>query len=81
MATKKWTILVYLAGDNNLDEDGARDLAEMAKVGSNNDINIVAQFDRAGTDGTQRLYITKAVDIPKIASPLLVKQTVVTRKW
>lgn len=34
MATKKWTIMVYLAGDNDLDEDGARDIAEMAKVGS-----------------------------------------------
>jgi hypothetical protein len=65
MATKKWTILVYLAGDNNLDEDGARDLAEMAKVGSNNDINIVAQFDRAGTAGTQRFYITKGGGYPK----------------
>ncbi len=65
MVTKKWTVLVYLAGDNNLDEDGARDLAEMAKVGSNNDINIVAQFDRAGTVGTQRLYITKGGGYPK----------------
>lgn len=59
MGTKKWTILVYLAGDNNLDEDGVRDIAEMAKVGSTTDINIVAQFDRAGTAGTQRFYITK----------------------
>ncbi len=65
MATKKWTVLVYLAGDNNLDEDGARDLAEMAKVGSNNDINIVAQFDRAGDAGTQRLYITKGGGYPR----------------
>ena len=65
MATKKWTILVYLGGDNNLDEDGARDLAEMAKVGSNKDINIVAQFDRAGTVGTQRFYITKGGGYPK----------------
>ncbi len=65
MATKKWTILVYLAGDNNLDEDGTRDLAEMAKVGSNDDINIVAQFDRAGTVGTQRFYITKGGGYPK----------------
>ena len=65
MATKKWTVLVYLAGDNNLDEDGARDLAEMAKVGSNNDINIVAQFDRAGDVGTQRLYITKGGGYPR----------------
>lgn len=65
MTTKKWTVLVYLAGDNNLDEDGARDLAEMAKVGSNKDINVVAQFDRAGTVGTQRLFITKGGGYPK----------------
>jgi len=31
----------------------------MAKVGSTNDINVVVQFDRAGTVGTQRFYITK----------------------
>ncbi|HEY9246892.1 MAG TPA: clostripain-related cysteine peptidase [Candidatus Methanoperedens sp.] len=64
MDTKKWTILVYLAGDNNLDEDGASDIAEMAKVGSNNDMNIVVQFDRAGTVGTQRFYITKGGGYP-----------------
>ena len=29
------------------------------EVGSNNDMNIVAQFDLAGTKGTQRFYITK----------------------
>ncbi|MCZ7356878.1 MAG: clostripain-related cysteine peptidase [Candidatus Methanoperedens sp.] len=65
MATKKWTVLVYLAGDNNLDEDGARDLAEMAKIGSNDNINVVAQFDRAGKTGTQRFYITKGGGYPK----------------
>jgi hypothetical protein len=56
---KKWTILTYLAGDNNLDTEGVKDLAEMARVGSDDNINIVAQFDRAGTVGTQRFYITK----------------------
>ncbi len=65
MVTKKWTIMVYLAGDNDLDEDGARDIAEMAKVGSSKDVNIIAQFDRAGGTGTQRLYITKGGGYPK----------------
>ncbi|HLB70441.1 MAG: clostripain-related cysteine peptidase [Candidatus Methanoperedens sp.] len=64
MATKKWTVLIYLAGDNDLDEDGARDIGEMAKVGSNDDVNVVAQFDRAGTVGTQRFYITKGGGYP-----------------
>jgi hypothetical protein len=65
MATKKWTILVYLAGDNDLDADGAKDIAEMAKVGSNEDVNIIAQFDRAGEAGTQRFYITQGGGYPK----------------
>lgn len=65
MVTKKWTILVYLAGDNDLDADGAKDITEMAKVGSNNDVNIIVQFDRAGEAGTQRFYITEGGGYPK----------------
>jgi len=45
---KKWTVMVYLAGDNNLDENGVDDLKEMKKVGTTPDINVIAQFDRAG---------------------------------
>ena len=45
---KKWTVMVYLAGDNNLDENGVDDLKEMKKVGTTPDINVIAQFDRVG---------------------------------
>lgn len=65
MGKKKWTIMVYLAGDNDLDEDGAGDIAEMAKVGSSNEVNVIAQFDRAGDAGTQRFFITKDGGYPK----------------
>ena len=30
----KWTVMVYLAGDNDLDGAGVGDLKEMKKVGS-----------------------------------------------
>ena len=30
----KWTVMVYMAGDNNLDGAALRDIAEMARVGS-----------------------------------------------
>jgi hypothetical protein len=30
---KRWTVMVYLAGDNNLDSAGVGDLKEMKKVG------------------------------------------------
>lgn len=52
--------MVYLAGDNNLDSAGVTDLGEMKKVGSTNDLNIVAQFDRrAATRQTRRYLLTK----------------------
>lgn len=50
-----WTFLVYMAGDNNLEQFGLLDLAEMKAVGSTADVNIVAQFDRM-TDGVTRRY-------------------------
>jgi Clostripain family len=61
MKTKaKWTFAAYLAGDNSLSSAGPRDLAEMRRVGSSRDVNIVVQFDRGGsTRATQRYQIQK----------------------
>ena len=50
----KWTVMVYLAGDNNLSAAGATDLAEMRTIGSTDDVNIVVEFDNAGDHGTKR---------------------------
>ncbi len=44
----KWTFMVYLDGDNNLEEDGISDFNEMEAVDSTDSINIVVQFDRIG---------------------------------
>lgn len=54
-----WTILVYLAGDNNLDGAGVADLLEMKKTGSSGAVNVVAQFDRAGHKGTTKRYLLR----------------------
>ncbi len=65
---KKWTFMVYLAGDNNLDANGVTDLAEMKKVGSNDDLNLIAQFDRFGTGSeTKRFYLRKGTTLTKDA--------------
>ncbi len=57
---KKWTFMVYLAGDNNLSEAGEIDLGEMSSVGSSDDVNIVAEFDRIGDDAhSKRYYVQK----------------------
>jgi hypothetical protein len=72
---RKWTVMVYMNGDNNLEQFALRDFREMAKVGSSNDVNIVVQLDRipgyddgAGdwTD-THRFRVTKGME-PTLSS-------------
>jgi hypothetical protein len=55
---RRWTVMVYLAGDNNLETYGAKDLGEMCAVGSSAEVAIVAQFDRMSDRVTRRYYIT-----------------------
>jgi hypothetical protein len=65
--TAKWTFMVYLAADNNLESAGIKDLNEMEMVGSTSDIQIVVQMDRISdydsSNGnwvdTRRFYIEK----------------------
>ncbi|MDQ6622351.1 MAG: clostripain-related cysteine peptidase [Verrucomicrobiota bacterium] len=59
MTKKAWTVMVYLAGDNNLDSAGVTDLGEMKKVGSTDQINVVAQFDREAKGAQTRRYFLK----------------------
>jgi hypothetical protein len=56
-AKKKWTFMVYLAGDNDLDANGVTDLSEMKKTGSTADLNVIAQFDRAGAGLPTKRYL------------------------
>lgn len=50
----KWTFMVYMDADNNLEVDGIADFLEMAQVGSNDDVHIVVLFDRI--DGYDSSY-------------------------
>ncbi len=43
----KWTIMVYLDGDNDLEAYALIDLKEMEHVGSTNDVNIIVMIDRS----------------------------------
>jgi len=54
---KAWTFMVYIAGDNSLEEAGQKDLGEMKAAGSTDDVNIVAQFDGASDQVCRRYYI------------------------
>ncbi len=65
---KNWTVMVYLAGDNNLDGAGVVDLNEMKRVGSTARFNVLAQFDRAGSKTqTTRYYLRKGTSLAKDA--------------
>src|SRR5256885_15277264 len=75
-----WTVLAYMAGDNDLEGSLLGDLREMERVGSRpGSVEIVAQIDRApGYDtsrgdwtGSRRYYVTKASSPGKTESKLL----------
>ena len=57
-ARAKWSFLVYMAGDNNLDGAALRDIAEMARAGSTKDVHILVQLDRLDDQKTRRFRIT-----------------------
>ncbi len=54
---KKWTVMIYLAGDNNLESYALKDLSEMSRIGSSSDVALVAQLDRMADQTTRRYFI------------------------
>ncbi len=56
----EWTILIYMAGDNNLDDFGGDDIQEMKHVGSSDRIHVIVQRDTAAAGvPTQRYRVRK----------------------
>jgi hypothetical protein len=60
---RKWTVLVWIAGDNDLEEFGRSDLREMKSVGSTTDVNVVAQFDSMSDRRTRRYYLRRGTSL------------------
>ncbi len=59
---KKWTFIVYMASDNDLRAFAANNIRQMAAVGSNENVNIVAHLDirlNGNSKVTRRYYIEK----------------------
>ncbi len=46
---KEWTFLIYVDGDNDLEEYALLDFIEMSSIGSDTNINIVVMLDRIGS--------------------------------
>lgn len=78
-AKAKWTIMVFINADNNLESAGIDDVNEMEKIGSTDDVQIIALLDRIpGYDssngnwtGTKMFHIQKDNDPRTITSPVL----------
>ena len=80
MQAANWTVLAYLAGDNNLEGAAIKDMNEMEAVGSlEGKVNILVQVDRAANydtsnddwRSTRRYYITRGTSRRKITSTLI----------
>ncbi len=68
LQVKKWTVMIFMAADNNLEKGTDADLNEYEEVGSTGDVNLVVQIDRNGKytqdspikwTGTKRFLIQK----------------------
>lgn len=72
----KWTVLVYLALDNDLDRHMLANVNEMESVGGSRDIRVVAQLDTwrrrvHGSTTAKRLLIAKDIQPQEITSPVV----------
>jgi uncharacterized membrane protein len=78
-STAKWTYLLYMSADNNLEDEAILNFNQMEDVGSSDDVNVVLQLDRSpewdetngNWTGTRRYYVLPDDDPDIINSQLL----------
>jgi len=81
-APKQWTVMVFLNAKNNLEMAGLYNVNQMEKIGSDANVNIVAELGRmSGQDGdtdldgnwtgARRIYVQKDADEDHITSPVV----------
>lgn len=56
---KPWTIIVYMAADNDLHYFALKNLKQMEQIGSNHNINIIVQLNTPGYLNPTKRYIVK----------------------
>lgn len=66
-----WTVMIYMAADNDLEPYAINDFLELSSVGSSSSINILVQLDRAGLDTRyERWTITHRFRVTKGMTPI-----------
>lgn len=68
---KDWTFMVFINGNNDLDDYGSMNINQMEKVGSTENLNIVVQWASNAASTTKRLYITKDDGSAVVTSPVV----------
>lgn len=68
---KKWTFMIFLNGNNNLDYFAQQNLKSLEQVGSNENVNIIVQWASLESHTVKRLYIEKSTDPEKVTSPVI----------
>jgi len=80
-ADKKWTVMVFVNAKNNLESFGLKDVNEMEMVGSDDNVNIVAELGRINGystaegdwKGSRRYLIQKDENPSAITSPVVME--------
>ncbi len=80
-ALPDWTVMVYIDGDNNLEEPALLDMNEMEAAGDSDQVNVLVQIDRipgeTSADGnwtdTRRYKIEGDNDPNRITSPVVMQ--------
>ena len=52
-----WTVMVFMVGDNNLEEKAKADLIEIEKAGSSENVTVAVQVDLGPTSGSTKRYV------------------------
>jgi hypothetical protein len=72
-----WTVMVYVNGDNNLEQAAVEDFNEMAQVGSSSQVNLITQVDLIGVyfnigwSDTRRFRVIKDMNPTNDSSPVM----------
>ena len=59
ISESSWTFMVYMDGDNNLEDWWIREFNQMEEVGSSSEVNIVVLFDRYSTNEAILYHVSK----------------------
>jgi hypothetical protein len=67
---KKWTVMVYFAGDNNLSEEMIYAIKEMYRVGVTSDVDVIVQFDPSAIGAPVRRYVITREELDKAVAAI-----------